>query len=75
MSSSWMLEVAPLIFLALLAYRSLEVEAALLSFRREMRLLSVKSEPLPPSPTEVVGDKMESRREPPNLPRLGDQKR
>jgi hypothetical protein len=70
-----MLEAAPLTFLPLLAYRSLKVEAVLLNFSREILLLSVKSEPLSASAAEVVGDKMDSRREPPNLPRLGDQKR
>lgn len=70
-----MLEVASLIFLPLLTYRSLKVEAVLLNFSRETRLLSVKSEPLSFSPPELVGDRMDNLREAPNLLRLGDQKR
>jgi hypothetical protein len=70
-----MLAVAEVAFLALLASKSLKVEAVLLSFSIDMRLLSVRHEPPSPFPSTLVGDMMDSRREPPNLPRLGDQKR
>lgn len=74
MSSYWMCDVAQVPFLTL-AYMSLKVDAVLLNFSKEIRLLSVKNETLSSFSFTLVGDMMDSRRKPPNLPRLGDQKR